>query len=62
MKLKQTLTKCVNVELDSLLFWNTYLATNLLNVSLCATDLHLLLGDIGRGLRDLLGELAVLRP
>ena len=59
---EQTLTKCVNVELDSFLFSNTYLATNLLNVGLCAADLHLFLGDIGRGLRDLLGELAVLCP
>ena len=60
MKLKQqTRSQSVNVELD---FWSTYLATYFLNISLCAPDLHLFLGDISRGLRNLLGQLAVLRP
>ena len=55
-----TRSQSVNVGLDD--FWSTYLATYFLNVCLCAPNLHLFLGDIGRGLRNLLGQLAVLRP
>ena len=54
-----TRTQSVNLKLD---FWSTYLATYFFNVSFCAPYLHLFLGDISRGLRNLLGQLAVLRP
>ena len=54
-----TRPQSVNLELD---FCSTYLATYFLNVSLCAPDLHLFLGNISRGIRNLLGQLAVLRP
>ena len=52
-------TQSVNLKLD---FWSTYLATYFFDVSFCAPNLHLFLGDISRGLRNLLGQLAVLRP